>query len=147
MAATRMKGFRMQKKHYDAVKLMFEGHSVPEIAEALFDIRGPDGGISDKKRANAVRQVHYWVKRPEFLEAYRELQRQTMMPRYSRALRVFDRQLNDANPWVAQGAAREIANRFGPEIMGEQAQTIRVEVQGMPELGEPGDEIMTDGSE
>ena len=141
MPVTRMKRFRMQKKHLDAVKLMFEGHSIPETAELLFDIRGLDGGIDYDKKRNAERQVHYWAKRPEFLEAFRELQQVHMMPRYSKAMQVFDRQLDDKNPWVAQGAAREVVNQLKGQLMGEQTQTINVQVQGMPELGVPGEEI------
>lgn len=139
MPVTRKPGFRLQKKHLEAVQLMFEGYSIPEIAEALFDIRGPDGMPDKKKRNNAVRQVYYWVEKPEFLEAYRKLEQGMMMPRYSKAMKVFDRQLEDSNPWVAQGAAREIANRFGPQLMGQSETEVVVRVEGMPDLGTPED--------
>lgn len=140
MPVTRKPGFRMQHKHLEAVRLMFEGHSIPEIAEAVFDIRGPDGLVDQKRKRNAERQVHYWSERPEFLEAYRKLEQSEMMPRYSRAMKVFDKQLGDSNPWVAQGAAREIANRFGPTLMGQSESEVVVRVEGMPALGTPDDE-------
>lgn len=140
MPVTRKPGFRMQKKHLEAVRLMFEGHSIPEIAAALFDIRGPDGTLDKKKQRSAERQIHYWAEKPEFLEAYRKLEQGMMMPRYSKAMKVFDQQLEDSNPWVAQGAAREIANRFGPTLMGQSESEVVVRVENMPALGTPDDE-------
>ena len=140
MSSTKHKSFRLQKRHMDAVRLIFEGHSIPEIAGLLFDIRGPDGLEDAKKRSKAEYQIRHWCDKPEFVAAYRKLEQLQMMPRYSKALRVFDKQMNDPNPWVAQGAAREIVSRFGAGLMGETAQEIKVTVSGMPELGVPEEE-------
>lgn len=137
MPASRKPGFKMQKKQMEAVNLMFEGKSIPEIAEAIFDIRGPDGLTDKKKKKSAERQIHYWAERPEFVDAYRKLQQSQMMPRYSKAMMVFDKQLDDANPWVAQGAAREILNRCGPAIMGESESEVVVRIENAPALGTP----------
>ena len=59
------------------------------------------------------------------------------MPSYGRALARIDQQIDDSNPWIAQGAAREVLQRYGPAIMGEDDQTVTVKIEGMPEIGTP----------
>lgn len=48
--------------------------------------------------------------------------------------------MDDSNAWLANKAANDVLTRFGPAIMGEDDKQIVVQVQGMPELGEPVDE-------
>ena len=130
----------MTRQKLAAARLLFEGNNVPKIAECLFDITDEDGKIDRAKADRAQRLVHVWMEQPDFIAAYKRMQMNAAMPRYSKAMKVFDKQMDDANPWVAQGAAREIANRFGPMIMGENERQVTVRIEGMPEIGVPDDD-------
>ena len=104
------------------------------------------GRKDERKKRNALKTLRLWKKKPEFTELYRALLREMAMPAYGKALNRITKQIDDPNPWIAQGAAREALTRFGPAIMGENENEITIKVEGMPVLGMPG-QPTTDGSE
>jgi len=140
MGEKRKGPFRMNLLKQRTAKLIFDGVKSSEIVKLLFPVWNEDGTLNEAKKRSAEARVSQWCGEPEFQAYYRELVKREAIPRYSRAMSVFDRQLEDENPWVAQGAAREIVNQVKPMVLGEGAQEIVVRVEGAPELGEPDDE-------
>lgn len=129
----------MNSMKYKAVRCIFEGMSYKEAAIAVWKLDPKDPEYAVKlKRCHT--KILSWAKEEEFDRCYKELCKQEALPRYSRAMALFDSQMGNKNPWVAQGAARELANRYGPQIMGEEQNTITVKVEGMPEMGTPDEE-------
>ena len=117
-----------------AARLMAEGKRAGEIVLILF-------GVTQESDRNAYRRgmakLRKWQALPGFAECYRAIVREIAMPSYGRALARIDQQIDDSNPWIAQGAAREVLQRYGPAIMGEDDQTVTVKIEGMPEIGTP----------
>lgn len=98
-------------------------------------------GIGPRKVAEELgvveTTVHRWLKMPEVMACYRKCLERYAMGSYAKAARKIDKQIDDPNPWVAQGAAREALTRFGPVVMGSEDKEIVVRVEGMPQLGVP----------
>ena len=117
-----------------AARLMAEGRRAGEIVLILFGVtQESDGGAYRRGMA----KLRKWQALPGFAECDRAIEREIAMPSYGRALARIDKQIDDANPWIAQGAAREVLQRYGPAIMGEDDQTVTVKIEGMPEIGTP----------
>lgn len=138
--------FKCTAKHVQAARLMAEGKTLDEIALICWDVTDGAGHLDERKKRNALKTLRLWKKKPEFTELYRALLREMAMPAYGKALNRITQQIDDPNPWIAQGAAREALTRFGPAIMGENENEIVIKVEGMPVLGMPG-QPTTDGSE
>ena len=128
--------YHMNSMKYHAVRCIFEGMSYKEAAIAVWKLDPKDPEYESKLK-KCHQKILLWKDEDEFDRCYKEMCKQEALPRYSRAMALFDKQMDNKNPWVAQGAARELANRYGPTIMGEEQNTITVKVEGMPDLGEP----------
>lgn len=126
--------FGLTAPQAQAARLMAEGKRAGEIVLILF-------GVTQESDRNAYRRgmakLRKWQALPGFAECYRAIVREIAMPSYGRALARIDQQIDDSNPWIAQGAAREVLQRYGPAIMGEDDQTVTVKIEGMPEIGTP----------
>lgn len=131
--------YHMNSMKYAAVRCIFDGMNFKEAAVAVFKLK-PNDPEYEEKFKSAYRKILNWAQEDEFDRCYKEMCKQEALPRYSRAMALFDKQMDNKNPWVAQGAARELANRYGPTIMGEEQNTITVKVEGMPEMGTPDEE-------
>ena len=133
--------FGLNARQATAARLMAEGHKLDTnfVQACGFDIRKEDNPaeVSEYKYLKARKVIYGWMRLPGFAECYRAIVREIVMPSYGRALNRIDQQIDDANPWIAQGAAREVLQRYGPAIMGEDDQTVTVKIEGMPEIGTP----------
>lgn len=133
--------FGLNARQATAARLMAEGRKLDTnfVQMCGFDIRKEDKPteVSEYKYQKARKVIHQWMKLPGFAECYRAIVREIAMPSYGRALARIDQQIDDSNPWIAQGAAREVLQRYGPAIMGEDDQTVTVKIEGMPEIGTP----------
>lgn len=133
--------FGLNARQATAARLMAEGRKLDTnfVQACGFDIRKEDKPteVSEYKYTKARKVINQWMKLPGFAECYRAIVREIAMPSYGRALARIDKQIDDANPWIAQGAAREVLQRYGPAIMGEDDQTVAVKIEGMPEIGTP----------
>ena len=81
--------------------------------------------------------LHRWIKEPAVIELYRSMICGKGYERYARAMQKLDDQIDNSNPWVAQGAARDIANRLHETVTGEASREVVIKVEGMPDLGMP----------
>lgn len=129
--------FGLNAKQAQAARLMAEGKSVGEIVLILYGVTRDSNRAAYDKGCRTLRK---WQALPGFADCYRAIVREIAMPSYGRALNRIDKQIDDPNPWIAQGAAREVLTRFGPAIMGEDDKSITVKVEGMPVLGVPGEQ-------
>ena len=135
----------MDRRKIAAAELMASGEkNLKDLVPLLWDCRpSKDSDIGDRderKVQSHMRTLRSWLKEPIFQEYYRGLHRQLGFPLYSKALRLMESQLDSNNPWLAQGAARDILTRLGNQVIGSEEQNVHVVFEGMPELGEPGDE-------
>lgn len=111
----------LSEKMKAAAKLGGEGKSYAEIAETL------NIGKSTLSK---------WFKRTDMKEL-----RSASMGEYvgriaPRAYRTLEAQLDSPNPWVAQGAAREIIRLFN-QINGAGDQSVIVSFAALPSVGAP----------
>ncbi len=129
--------FGLNAKQAQAARLMAEGKTTGEIVLILYGVTRESDRLAYDRGCRTLRK---WQAAPGFADCYRAIVREIAMPSYGRALNRIDKQIDDPNPWIAQGAAREVLTRFGPAIMGEDDKSITVKVEGMPVLGVPGEQ-------
>lgn len=85
-----------------------------------------------------------WLKDPTILAEYREMIKSMVLPGFADSIRLLVKQVRNGDQkgkeWLAQNAARELANRFGAGIMGadENDVVVRFESgQQLPVIGMP----------
>lgn len=134
--------FGCTSKQTLAMQLLAEGHNIKDVAIACFDCVTEDGhqALDEKKLRKAKATIRKWQQDPKVQACYRAIIYQDAMPAYGKAFQTITKQMDDPNAWLANKAANDVLTRFGPAIMGEEDKQIVVQVQGMPELGEPVDE-------
>lgn len=118
-----------------AAQLMADGHKIKDIITAIWGCTY-EGDRAAWQRGR--RQLAKWQSDPAWMAHYQELVRASITPLVGRAINRIDQQIDDSNPWIAQGAAREVLSRFGARAMGEEDKSVTVRVEGMPTLGVPG---------
>lgn len=144
--------FGLTATQAQAARLMAEGKTEDEIIMVIF------GGVVDPatgearertpaEKGKCTKTLRKWSKLPGFADCYRAIVREIAFPTYGAAVQRIAKQVNDANPWVAQGAAREVLSRFGPVVMGEEDREIVVKVEGMPMLGMPSAETIAEDAQ
>lgn len=119
----------LKRNQVEAAALLASGMKPKEVAEQL--------GLSTST-------VNAWQKKEDFNAYFTALLMGAGKHRYAKALQVLEKQLDDANPWVAQGAARDLANRFEKAVTGVDNNKITVTLAGLPELGTPDNEESDD---
>lgn len=105
--------------------------------EAIFKMWGIRRKSDEKGFKSKYRLVKKWTQHPGWVECYRAIVNEQVFPAYGRAVNKIAEQINNENPWVAQGAAREVLNRFSAAVMGDENKEVVVRIEGMPELGAP----------
>ena len=81
--------------------------------------------------------ISKWFNEPEVQEEYRQRVRGAAFGIYSKAVQVLMEQLDHGNPWVRQGAARELMNRFSDQATGIDSREVLIRVEGAPDIGLP----------
>lgn len=118
-----------------AAQLMADGHKIKDIITAVFGVTYESDNAAWQR---GRRKLAKWQDDPAWQEAYNNCVRRAVAPLVGRAVSRIDKQIDDDNPWIAQGAAREVLSRFGSGIMGEDDKSITIKVEGMPQIGVPG---------
>jgi transposase len=83
-----------------------------------------------------IRTVSRWLDNPDVIAAYREELSRLAVQNYAYAMKKLAAQVDDANPWLAQQAARDVASRSSPAATGASAEVI-VKIEGLPDIGMP----------
>lgn len=121
-----------------AADMLFQGKELEEIAKMCCSCLTDDRMTYDPEKVKkGVRQVKKWMKEPAFQEYYRKLVNYRVMTYYGKAVDKLGSQVDNPNDWLANKAANDILTRFSNIIMGEEANTVTVKIEGMPEIGEP----------
>lgn len=120
-----------------AAALLADGHDLKDIVTVLWGVT-KDGDRAAFERG--YRKLRKWQADPKWQEAYQRMLKSSVAPLVGRAVRKIGEQIDHSNPWVAQGAAREVLSRFGTAALGEDDKSVTVRVEGMPTLGVPGAE-------
>ena len=122
--AGRAKGSLIKKEATQAAVAMFAMGKTPDEIAAELSV--------------STSTVRRWMKDPEISGEVNEMIREKSKYRVARALQVIEKQLDHANPWVAQSAARIILERFGPVVLtdGNNDDNV-IRIEGMPRLGIP----------
>jgi len=113
----------------EAVKMLSEGRTQEEIAQEL--------GVTRQA-------VSVWAHNPTVLEQVRKKTLDRVIPAYSKALAVMERQLDSDMPWIQQGAARDILTRYHELVTGQSNRDIVITLAGAPVMGIPGGQVEGD---
>jgi len=114
--------------------LTFQGKNLDEIAKALyFPVTEP----TEKDMKNAIQRIRRIQKLPQFIEYYKSILTEWTVHHTGKALNKLAQQIDSDLPWLANKAANDILQRSAPLFESEDANTITVRVEGMPELGSP----------
>ena len=123
-----------------AATLLFQGKDKDEIVKLCFDCMTEDRmGYDDAKVKKNRQKLNRWINDPRFQEYYQALVRDFAMRSYGKALNTIANQL-DAGGWLANKAANDIIQRMGNFVVGNEENTIKIQIEGMPTLGSPEDE-------
>lgn len=115
----------LPRKAVEAAALLATGMHIKDIAAQL--------EVTPSK-------VSGWIKREDFQQHYRQILQSAGLRQYAKAINVLENQLDSKSEWIAQGAARDLANRFEKAVAGIDSNKITVTLAGMPELGTPDNE-------
>ena len=118
-----------------AAQLMADGHRIKDIVTAVFGVTYESDNAAWQR---GRRKLAKWEDDPDWQAAYQRFVRRAVQPLVGRAVSRIDQQIDDANPWIAQGAAREVLSRFGGSVLGDDDKSITIKVEGMPTIGVPG---------
>lgn len=119
----------LPKKAAEAASLLATGMTYKQIAEQL---------------ELPPSRIQQWAKREDFKQLYRQILEGAGLRQYARAINVLETQMESKNDWLAQNAARDLANRFEKAVAGIENNRITVTLAGMPELGTPDNEESED---
>lgn len=126
-----------------AAQYMFQGKTDTEISHLLWPGRYTSNLDEERKRKNLKgdkQRLQRLRKDEKFMEYYRSILTEWSVHYTGPALNKLAEQINSSEGWLANKAANDVLQRSMPTIMGNEANTITVKVEGMPELGSPDQE-------
>lgn len=128
--------FGITKKQALFARMLAEGHSKNDIITIIWGSDATKNGSRARRRA--LREWQDWCSNEDIRKCYQTIISAEMVCCVSRAVSRLSKQIDDSNAWVAQNAAREILTRYGASVIGtDDASTVRIVLDNMPELGEP----------
>lgn len=129
----------LQGWQMDAALMMFQGYTDDQIIEKVLLPRGTafDDLTPNQKHGKRDR-LRRLRKDPIFRDYYKSLITEWSVHNVGPALNKLSEQMMTAKePWLVNKAINDILNRALPAFESEDANTIKVEIVGMPELGSP----------
>ena len=131
--ATNGSTFGLNAEQVMIAQSMAAGHSEDEILKIYWGITKSS---TPQEKQKARRELHKTQDLPGFLDCYKSEVKRLYTPVYSKALAKIAEQIDSNLPWLANKAANDILTRV-PTLIGDDDNTIRVQIEGMPELGTP----------
>ena len=121
------------------IRLDARGTDPNEIMRIIFDI---DPGTVDPKLKNKLaQQMFRWRHHPQAQSIWEDEVRQFVRANVPRAVNRINRQVDDDNGWLANKAANDMVNMAKVTgVFQTEDKAVRVQIEGMPELGSPDDE-------
>ena len=121
-----------------AAMMLFQGKDKDEIAKACFPCLSADGMTYDEKKVKQARQnLNRWINDPKFQEYYQKLLKDFAMRWYGKALHTIAGQMDSTQGWLANKAANDMLTRIGNLVTGDEENTVKIKIEGMPTLGSP----------
>lgn len=129
----------LQGWQMDAALMMFQGYTDDQIIEKILLPRGSTmHELTRSQKAYKRDRLRRLRKDPIFREYYKSLITEWSVHNVGPALNKLSEQMMTAKePWLVNKAINDILNRALPAFESEDANTIKVEIVGMPELGSP----------
>ena len=132
--------FGCDRHQVRAAQLLADGKSYADIILVLW-------GVTRESDYNAYqkgyRKLKRWLADERFQRLHAAVLKESVVPLVGKAVSKIGEQIDHSNPWIAQGAAREVLSRFGAGITGEDDKSITIHVEGMPQIGVPTDDDKT----
>ena len=132
----------LQGWQMDAALMMFQGYTDDEIVEKVLE-KGQRkiADMTYRERASRRMRLHNLRKNDDFLNYYKSLITEWSVHNVGPALNKLAEQMKSAKePWLVNKAANDILNRGLSAFETEEANKIKVEIVGLPELGSPDNE-------
>lgn len=129
----------LQGWQMDCALMMFQGYTDDEIIEkVLLKGRQKMPELTQNQR-NAYRKRMRNLRRdPVFVEYYKSIITEWSIHNVGPALnKLADQMRNSSEPWLVNKAINDILNRGMATFQSEDANKVKVEIVGMPDLGTP----------
>jgi len=138
---SRRPGF-LQAWQIAVAEYTFQGISDEEIIERLWNWSAmkktiPDEAKQKRKHSDLKRKLTNCKKDPKFVEYYKSILTEWSVHNVGKALNKLSEQIDSKEPWLANKAANDVLARGMKLFDGEDANTMTVRIEGMPELGTP----------
>lgn len=129
----------LQGWQMDAALMMFQGYTDDQIIEKVLLPRGTTmKDLTNNQKQGKRDRLRRLRKDPIFREYYKSLITEWSVHNVGPALNKLSEQMMTAKePWLVNKAINDILNRALPAFESEDANTVKVEIVGMPELGSP----------
>ena len=129
----------LQGWQMDAALMMFQGYTDDQIIEKVLLPRGTTlKDLTPNQKHGKRDRLRRLRKDPVFRDYYKSLITEWSVHNVGPALNKLSEQMMTAKePWLVNKAINDILNRALPAFESEDANTIKVEIVGMPELGSP----------
>lgn len=119
------------------VRMDANGMTTPEIIEALW---GKKKGDPDFHALEC--KLTRWRKHPKYEEVWKDEVRKQCFSMMSEGLKTIRKQMkDDSQPWLLNKAANDAISFAGKKIYGNDENTVTVNIQGMPDIGSPDDDV------
>lgn len=131
--ATTGSSFGLNAEQVMVAQAMAAGNNEDEVLRIFWQINDKS---TPQERQKARRELHKWMDMPGYIECYQSEVKRLYTPIYSKALAKIAEQIDSKLPWLANKAANDVLTRIGA-MMGDNDNTVHVQIEGMPELGTP----------
>ena len=129
----------MTAKIENFIRMEARGESANDILKTCF---GLDQETSDPKELNkAYQQMWRWRHRPDAKAIWEDELSATVRRRVPGAVKRLNLQIDNQNDWVANKASNDVialAKALG--VVKSEETAVKVQIEGMPELGDPEEE-------
>lgn len=128
---SRREGY-LQSWQVNVADMMFRGMTDEEICIAQFGV----DKLDEKKMRNGKARLRNLRRDPKFQEYYKSIITEWTVHNVGKALTRLAEQMDSDKPWIVNKACNDILNQ-SKQFTGTDDSTVKVVVEGMPELGTP----------
>jgi len=117
------------------VRMEARGEDRKDILREVFGIDYDTASKDEIHRADC--KMSRWRYFPCYDAVWKDEVMQVLKGCTSKAISVLNRQMVNEDGWLQNKAANDLLNYGKSQIYGEEERTLRVQVEGMPEIGSP----------
>lgn len=121
------------------IRMSAQGKSRAEIIKTVF---GLDIETAPDNEVHAIdNKMSRWRKLPEFESIWKDEVRQILYGCTAEAVQVIKGQLRSDQGWLQNKAANDLLNYGKSQIYGDEERTVHVQIDGLPDIGSPDDDV------